>query len=104
MKKLLKSVISETLEQCTSALFTVDLSTIAGWGKKKKKKEKMRETWNATMDVESKHMHSVRNIWIESPSFRLEKYLLHTRKGKLKCDGFQNCDFKSQFYLFLMRV
>ena len=39
MKKLLKSVICRTREQCTGALFTVDLSTIAGWTKKKKKKK-----------------------------------------------------------------
>ena len=36
MKKLLKSVICGTREQCTGALFTVDLSTITGWTKKKK--------------------------------------------------------------------
>ena len=29
-EKLLKSVICGTREQCTGALFTVDLSTIAG--------------------------------------------------------------------------
>ena len=39
MKKLLKSVICGTREQCTGALFTVDLSTIAGWTKKKRKEE-----------------------------------------------------------------
>ena len=43
MKKLLKSVICETREQCMGALFTIDLSTIAGWTKKKKKKEKNAE-------------------------------------------------------------
>ena len=39
-EKLLKSVICGTREQCTGALFTVDLSTIAGWTKKKKKKKR----------------------------------------------------------------
>ena len=39
MKKLLKSVICRTREQCTGALFTIDLSTIMGWKKKKKKRE-----------------------------------------------------------------
>ena len=38
MKKLLKSVTGGTYEQYTGALFTIDLSTIAGWTKKKKKK------------------------------------------------------------------
>ena len=40
MKKWLKSVICETREQCTDALFIVDLSTIAGLTKKKKKEKK----------------------------------------------------------------
>ena len=38
-EKLLKSLICGTREQCTGALFIVDLLTIAGWTKKKKKKE-----------------------------------------------------------------
>ena len=46
MKKLQKSVICGTHEQCTGALFTVDLLTIAGWEKKKeKKKKKKRKTY-----------------------------------------------------------
>ena len=43
MKKLQKSVICGTHEQCTGALFTVDLLTIAGWEKKKEKKKKEEE-------------------------------------------------------------
>ena len=39
------------------ALYTVDLSTIAGWTKKKKK-EKTREMRNAAVDVESKHIQN----------------------------------------------
>ena len=39
MKKFLKSVIRGTCEQCTDALFTVDLSTIASLTKKEKKKK-----------------------------------------------------------------
>ena len=54
MKKLLKSVICGTHEQCTGALFTVDLSTIADWTKKEE--EKTHETQNAAVDVESKHI------------------------------------------------
>ena len=54
MKKLLKSVICETCDQCMDALYTVDLSTIAGWTKK----EKTREMRNAAVDVESKHIQN----------------------------------------------
>ena len=42
MKKLLKSGVCESYEQCTSALFTGEKSTITA-GKKKKKKEKTRK-------------------------------------------------------------
>ena len=48
MKMLLKSVICGIREQCTGALFIVDLSTITGWTKKKKRKKRRRENvWNA---------------------------------------------------------
>ena len=36
-EKVAESVICGTCEQCTGALFTINLSTIAGWTKKKKK-------------------------------------------------------------------
>ena len=62
MKKFLKSVICGTCEQCTDALFTVDLSTIAGWTKKERERErergKTRETRNAAVDVEPKHIQN----------------------------------------------
>ena len=38
MKKLLKSIIGKTREQCMGVLFTIDLSTIAGYKKKKRMK------------------------------------------------------------------
>ena len=44
MKKLLKNVICGTREQCTGALFTVELLTIMGRTKKKKKKKAKRAT------------------------------------------------------------
>ena len=37
MKKLLKSVIYGTREQCTGALFTIEKSNVAAEEKKKKK-------------------------------------------------------------------
>ena len=37
MKKLLKSVICRTYEQCASALFVADLVKRCGWSKKKRK-------------------------------------------------------------------
>ena len=53
MKKLLKSVICGTREQCTGALFTVDLSTIAGWTKKKREKHRLQNA-------------NVKLIWIQN--------------------------------------
>ena len=51
MKKLLKSVICRTREQCTGALFTIDLSTIMGWTKKQKKKE--RRSWKRRRAIQT---------------------------------------------------
>ena len=45
MKKLLKSGVCESYEQCTSALFIREKSTITA-GKKKKKRENA-QGWNA---------------------------------------------------------
>ena len=45
MKKLLKSGVCESYEQCTSALFTGEKSTITA-GKKKEKRENA-QGWNA---------------------------------------------------------
>ena len=39
-EKVAESVICGTCEQCTGALFTINLSTIVGWTKKKKKRER----------------------------------------------------------------
>ena len=55
MKKLLKSVICGTREQCTGALFTIDLSTVVGWTTTKKRTEKRR-----TQNVNAKL------IWIQT--------------------------------------
>ena len=47
MKKLLKSGVCESYEQCTSALFTREKSTITAGKKKKKKKRENAQGWNA---------------------------------------------------------
>ena len=58
MKKLLKSVTCGTCEQYTGALFTIDLSTIAGWTKKKKKKKL--KSWTHNTDAQFKpHLNGV---------------------------------------------
>ena len=47
MKKLLKSIIYKTREQCTRVLFTVVKSNVAG--EKRKKKRTKRERTNANV-------------------------------------------------------
>ena len=49
MKKLIKSGVCRTREQCIYARFTKDRSTVAAEKKKKKKKKKRRENVDAAL-------------------------------------------------------
>ena len=53
MKKLLKSVICETREQYTGALFTVEKSNVAA-KKKKKKEQNVKEQTQTQLSAQSK--------------------------------------------------
>ena len=68
MKMLLKSVICGTRDQCTDALFTVDLSTITGWENKKKQKQKtkMQNKRTKTQRQQSFESKRIHGIWAMS--------------------------------------